>query len=100
MGRATPLGPWETRYWPPWERPKKSIGVIASNASSQCDVKFTLRAAVAASPAFGIGQQRPDLDVSLRPGHGPLDEMIAVVSLRIIVLPALCLKSISIETNS
>ena len=99
MGRATPLGPWETRVWPQLERPKKSFGVIAMNTGAKCDVIFTLRVVGVWTQAFGIGQRRSSRNVSPLPGKRPLDSMIAVVSLRPIVLPALCLTSIPFETK-
>jgi hypothetical protein len=62
--------------------------VIASHAATQCDAKFTLRA-VTDSPAFGVAQRRVHRGASSELGQKPLEEMIAVVSFRIIALPAL-----------
>lgn len=58
MGRATPLGPWETRDWPSWERPKKSFTEIALGTSVKCDVRGTLRVAAGCTSVFGNGEQR------------------------------------------
>ena len=53
MGRATPLGPWESSDWPSRGRPKKLFGAKNSHAGMKSDVILRCRSAkVAVRPAF------------------------------------------------
>ena len=53
MGRATPLGPWESSDWLSRGPPKKLIGAKNSHARTKCDVILRCRSAkVAVRPTF------------------------------------------------